>query len=101
VALKVLVTSVTRHEEHRRRFLSEARAAASVSHPNLAAIYDVGEVDGRVSSPWSASRDRRCASPRVGPPARRRGRGLTLQILAGLGKAHQRASCIAISNPTT
>src|SRR5690606_32177972 len=48
VALKLLAPGVTRQAERRRRFLREARAAASVTHPNLATIYDVGEVDGTV-----------------------------------------------------
>jgi serine/threonine-protein kinase len=31
----------------RQRFEREARAAASLSHPNIAAVYDYGEADGR------------------------------------------------------
>ena len=46
VALKLLPPSLTRQEERYRRFLREARTAASVSHNNLATIYDVGEVEG-------------------------------------------------------
>jgi eukaryotic-like serine/threonine-protein kinase len=46
VALKVLPDSVTRDEERRRRFLREARAAAAVTHPGIASIYEVAEEDG-------------------------------------------------------
>jgi len=47
-ALKLISPSLTRDETRRQRFAQEARLAASVDHPHLAAIYDVGEVDGRV-----------------------------------------------------
>ena len=47
VALKVLREDAASDEERRRRFLREARAAAAVSHANIAAVYEVGEVGGR------------------------------------------------------
>jgi len=46
VALKVLPPEFTANEERRRRFLLEARAASAVTHPAIAQIYDVDEVDG-------------------------------------------------------
>ena len=46
VALKVLPEAFTADPERRRRFLQEARAAAAVTHPAIAQIYDVDEVDG-------------------------------------------------------
>ena len=48
VALKLLPPDVARDESRRLRFLREARAAAQVSHPAIAAIHDVGEADGSV-----------------------------------------------------
>ncbi len=42
VALKVLGPSLASDPEARRRFLREARAAASLSHPNACAVFDVG-----------------------------------------------------------
>ena len=47
VALKVL-QEASRSEEKRRRFLREARSAASITHPNVAVVYQVGEAGGRV-----------------------------------------------------
>ena len=41
VALKCLIPSSSHHEELEAKILREARAAASINHPNVAAIHDV------------------------------------------------------------
>jgi pimeloyl-ACP methyl ester carboxylesterase len=46
VAIKVLPPGMLTDEPARRRFRKEALALAKLSHPNIAAIYDVGEQDG-------------------------------------------------------
>src|SRR4051794_33389114 len=46
VALKVLPTGPAADEESVKRFLIEARAIARVTHPNVVAVYDVGEARG-------------------------------------------------------
>ena len=43
VALKVLPPELTGEEDRKARFKQEAKAAAAVSHPAIAQIYDVGE----------------------------------------------------------
>lgn len=48
VALKLLPGSAAQSEEQRGRILREARAGAAVIHQNIAAVFDVGEVDGVV-----------------------------------------------------
>jgi tetratricopeptide (TPR) repeat protein len=54
VALKLLLPSSlsAAHtggvEEHEQRLLREARALASLSHPNVVAAFDVGKVDGEL-----------------------------------------------------
>ncbi len=45
VAIKVLADDVAENAETRGRFLREARLAASLTHPCVAAVYDVGESD--------------------------------------------------------
>lgn len=45
VAMKVLRPEYTIDEEFVRKFNMEAQAAASLSHPNIVAIYDVGHED--------------------------------------------------------
>jgi len=46
VALKVLKPDLTVDRDRQRRFLQEARAASAVTHPAIAQIYDVDEVEG-------------------------------------------------------
>ena len=49
VAIKVLPAAVTGEAAARERFLREARAVASLQHPNICTLYDVGETaDGQV-----------------------------------------------------
>src|SRR5580765_5499803 len=47
VALKCLSRTDTQTDDTRSRILREARAAARLSHPNIAAVYDVLEQDDR------------------------------------------------------
>ncbi|HZS07752.1 MAG TPA: protein kinase [Blastocatellia bacterium] len=43
VALKLLPARLTADKDAGRRFLREARAAAALEHPNICAVYEVGE----------------------------------------------------------
>jgi predicted ATPase/class 3 adenylate cyclase len=61
VALKVMRPELSANEERRRLFLGEARAAAAISHPNVAAVYYVG-IDGRGPPTGSAAEWRRGSS---------------------------------------
>ncbi len=46
VALKVLPPEVASNHDRMRRFKQEASAAASLNHPSIAHIYEIGEFDG-------------------------------------------------------
>jgi Protein kinase domain len=46
VALKLISTQLLGNESARSRFLREARAAASVHHPNVATVHHLGESGG-------------------------------------------------------
>jgi serine/threonine-protein kinase len=46
VALKVLPPDVAANQDRMRRFKQEATSAASLNHPSIAHIYEIGEADG-------------------------------------------------------
>lgn len=46
VALKLMHPALAAEPEHAARFLREARLAASLRHPGIVAIYDLGRLDG-------------------------------------------------------
>jgi serine/threonine protein kinase len=46
VALKILPPNLAANQDRMRRFVQEAKAAATLNHPNIAHIYEIGESDG-------------------------------------------------------
>src|ERR1700745_2271093 len=46
IALKVLAPELAADDVFRARFLEESRIAASLNHPNVIPIYDMGSQDG-------------------------------------------------------
>src|SRR5437763_933103 len=89
VALKVLPESLAEDPERRRRFDQEARLAASLNHPNIMAIYDVG-LDQH--PPYIVAELVPGESLRAlvgkGPVATRQAVDIAAQIAGGLAAAH-------------
>ena len=48
VALKMITPGLVANPERRSRLLLEARSAAAISHPAIAQVYDIDEVDGNL-----------------------------------------------------
>src|ERR1700686_979341 len=46
VAIKVVPAEWTANPERRLRFEREAKAVSSLNHPNICALYDIGQQDG-------------------------------------------------------
>jgi serine/threonine protein kinase len=49
VAIKVLPTRLVRNEERVRRFITEAKSASGLNHPNIVTIYEIGHDTVRAS----------------------------------------------------
>jgi eukaryotic-like serine/threonine-protein kinase len=89
VALKLLPKSLVNDAERRRRFEQEARLAASLNHPNVMAIYDVGlDHDPPYIVAELVSGELLRALIDAGPLAVRRVVDIAAQIAAGLAAAH-------------
>jgi eukaryotic-like serine/threonine-protein kinase len=90
VAIKRLVASLATDELLQERFFREARMAAALSHPNLVAVYDVGDEDGLPYIVMEFVDGETLAElmGREGPLSPDRAVDLLLQVCAGLEHAH-------------
>jgi TolB-like protein/Tfp pilus assembly protein PilF len=89
VALKVLPANLVGDAQRRARFLREARAAAAVTHPNIAAIYEAGEANGEMFLAMELVQGkslRACLSD--GPLPIPTAVGYAVEVAEGLSRAH-------------
>ena len=90
VALKVLAQEVMGDRERRRRFIREAQAAAAVTHPAIAQIYDVDEVDGVIFIAMEFVEGRTVRQLSTGHELDLlTSMDIAIQIGSGLAKAHE------------
>jgi two-component system LytT family response regulator len=91
VALKVLGPATGRDPEQERRLEQEARAAASFTHPAVAVVYGIGEVEGTTFIAMELVRGRPLASLLAGEPLEPvRALDLAIEVAEGLVEAHAR-----------
>jgi serine/threonine protein kinase len=91
VALKILPESFALEADRLRRFEQETQAVAALNHPNILAIYDVGQHNGAPflvselleGEPLRAVLDR-------GPLPQRKSIDYAVQIAMGLAAAHHK-----------
>ena len=90
VALKLLRDSLAEDARFVERFRREARSAASLSHPNIAGVYDYGKDAGRhfIVMEHAAGRDLARLLREEGPLEAGRALGIAAQVGDALGAAH-------------
>lgn len=91
VAIKILPAPFSTDRERQKRFEREARAAASLNHPNVVAVYDAGVDDGIafiVTELLDGSTLRQCLNRQPLSP----GAAIeyAIQIASGLAAGHER-----------
>ena len=91
VALKFLGAHLTADDDGRRRFIREAKAAASLDHPNICTVYEIDETEGRIfiAMPYIEGRsltDTIAAGPLKLPEAL----DIARQAARGLQEAHSK-----------
>src|ERR1035441_3303846 len=91
VALKILPELFTLEPDRLRRFEQEARAVAALNHPNILAVFDIGQHNG---SPFLVSELLEGESLRVvldrGALPQRKTIEYGVQIAHGLAAAHEK-----------
>ena len=89
VALKVLPPDVADDPDRRERFLREARATAALSHPNIAALYEIGEEQGQIFLVFEFVPGETLQHAIAGRPMNpRRAIDLATQVADALAEAH-------------
>jgi eukaryotic-like serine/threonine-protein kinase len=91
VAIKILPQSFARDPDRLRRFEQEAQTVAALNHPNIVAIFDVGEANG---TPFLVSELLEGESLRAaldaGPLSQRKVIDYAVQLANGLAAAHDK-----------
>ena len=91
VALKFLAPHLLRDDEGRKRFEREAKAAASLDHPNICTVHEIDEADGRTFIVM-AFLEGRPLSEKIGEGPLKLPEALStaIQIAEGLEAAHEK-----------
>ena len=91
VALKLPPPALLADPARRERFLEDTRAAAALSHPNIATLFDVGEQEGRWYLAYEFASGTTLRQQIGGRPMQaRHAIELAIQIADALSEAHSR-----------
>jgi serine/threonine protein kinase len=88
-AIKVLTADEVDDPDQRKRFLDEAALAAALGHPNVAALYEIGEQDGHPYLVFEFIQGQTLSGLLAGRPLNaRRALEFAIQIADALADAH-------------
>jgi len=92
VAVKFLPPRIAESEGGLERFRGEVRHAREVTHPNVARVHDIGEVDGRhfLTMEFVDGEDLASLIRRIGRLPREKAAVIAQEICAGLAEAHRK-----------
>lgn len=92
VALKLIAPEIAEDAVSRERFLTEARLAASIDHPNVIPIYDAGEANGLLylAMRYVEGEDLGTLLRKDGPFELRRALEVVSSVANALAAAHER-----------
>jgi len=92
VAVKFLPEHIAQLDGGLDRFRDEVRHAREVTHPNVARVHDIGEVDGRhfLTMEFVDGEDLSSLIRRIGRLPRGKAAEIGQQICAGLAEAHRK-----------
>jgi serine/threonine protein kinase len=89
VAIKVMVADVAANPDRRARFLQDARATSALSHPNIAALFEIGEDQDQLFLVFEYVPGETLKNLIAGRPLNpRRALDLAVQIADALADAH-------------
>ena len=91
VALKVIAPELVEDPQIRQRFLTEARAAGAVEHPNVVPVHGVGVAEGRayLVMRYVAGSDLRTVVRAEGPLEPQRAAGIAMRLGDALDAIHR------------
>ena len=103
IALKVLAPELATDDAFRARFLEESRIAASMNHPNVIPIYDMGSSEGLlyIAMRYVSGTDLRQMIKKRGRILPSTAVSLVGQAARALDAAHQGGSCTGMSSRAT
>jgi serine/threonine protein kinase len=89
VALKFLPPHLSASEQDKARFMQEARAAATLDHPNICTVYAIDEHEGRLFIAMQYV-DGQLLRDRMSGMSKKQALEIGIQVAEGLAAAHEK-----------